>query len=603
MKKLTPRLVFIAVAALILALYTLLISGRSFSFIDNTLQDKMCQEEQPTSGDVVIVGIDDRSIDELGPFSKWGRGVIAQLIDKLNVSETIRPAAICLDIVFSGDSDAESDRALAEAAGRYGNVIIGSSVEFGTVLNADRTLNTQGILSTAEPYQALAEAANVANINAMLDSDGIFRHHLLKITMPDGTIRKSMSLTAANKYREFWGEEECEEPETAGLGFWYVTFTGLPGAFDEGISVVDVLNGSIPPEYFYGKVVMIGPYSVGLQDSYPTAIDHGEYMYGLEIQANAVEALLYPQYKTEIPLKTQLIIMWLLAAALIAALSYKRLWLPALVWLIETGGWVAAQQLLLDKGYILTVLWIPAGLTILFIAGVAFHAAQNASEKRRITGVFKHYVAPEIVNELIKQGHEALALGGHVADIAVLFVDIRGFTTMSESLPPTEVVAILNEYLSLVTDCVIGNKGTLDKFIGDAAMAVWGSPLKQEDHVMLAVRAAVDMVRGSEKLSAKLLEKYGRTVSFGVGIHTGEAVVGNMGSAMHMDYTAIGDTVNTAARLEANAPGGHVYISRAVADALEGRISYQSLGAGIHLKGKKEGFEVLDLEIPGGQYK
>ena len=468
-------------------------------------------------------------------------------------------------------------------------------------MNADKTLNTQGILSTAEPYQKLSETATVANINAMLDSDGIFRHHLLSVALPDGTVRTSMALAAANKYRAFYGEEPCELPDTKGLGFWYLTFTGLPGAFDEGISVVDVLNGAIPPEYFYGKVVMIGPYSVGLQDNYPTAIDHAEYMYGLEIQANAVEALLYPQYKTEIPMSIQLVILWILAAILIAVLGQKRFWISVLVWIAIMGGWFGAALLCINHGYIVTVLWIPLGLTILFITGVAFRAVSNAAEKRRITGVFKHYVAPEIVNELMKQGPEALALGGHLADIAVLFVDVRGFTTMSESLPPTEVVAILNEYLSLVTDCVIGHRGTLDKFVGDAAMAVWGSPLKQDDYVMLAVRAAIDMVRGSEKLSEKLMQQYGRTVSFGVGIHTGEAVVGNMGSSIRMDYTAIGDTVNTAARLEANAPGGHVYISRAVADALEGRIRYTSLGASIRLKGKQEGFEVLDLEIPKEQ--
>jgi len=550
------------------------------------------------SGDVVIIGIDDRAMDELGPFSTWGRGKIAELIRTLNVSEDIRPAAICLDIVFSGETNAEDDAALAEAAAEYGNVVIGSSVTFGTSLNADRTLNTQSIVSTSDPYPALAEVAHVANINAMLDTDGIFRHHLLSVTMPDGSVRESMSLTAASLYREFCWDDPCELPETQGLGFWYLTFTGEPGAYDEGISVVDVLNGDIPAEYFYGKVVMIGPYSVGLQDKYPTSIDHAEYMYGIEIQANAVEALLNGSFKKEVPLQIQLIVLWILAAALVAVLGLKRFWISAIVWFVEAGGWYAAARLLIGRGYIITVLWIPLGLTLLFATGIAFRAVSNAAEKRRITGVFKHYVAPEIVNELIKQGPEALALGGHVADIAVLFVDVRGFTTMSESLPPTEVVAILNEYLSLVTDCVIGHMGTLDKFVGDAAMAVWGSPLKQEDHVMLAVQAAIDMVRGSAKLSEKLMEKYGRSVSFGVGIHTGEAVVGNMGSSIRMDYTAIGDTVNTAARLEANAPGGHVYISRAVADALEGRIRYTSLGDSIRLKGKKEGFEVLDLHIP-----
>jgi len=181
-------------------------------------------------------------------------------------------------------------------------------------------------------------------------------------------------------------------------------------------------------------------------------------------------------------------------------------------------------------------------------------------------------------------------------NIAVLFVDVRGFTPMSELLKPGQVVEILNRYLSLISDCILGNHGTLDKFVGDAAMAFWGAPLPQEDYVMLAARAAMDMVEGSQALSEELMAKYGRTVSFGVGIHVGEAVVGNIGSLRRMDYTAIGDTVNTAARLEANAPGSTIYISRAVADALAGRIETTSLGSSVKLKGKKDGFEVLTLD-------
>ena len=140
------------------------------------------------------------------------------------------------------------------------------------------------------------------------------------------------------------------------------------------------------------------------------------------------------------------------------------------------------------------------------------------------------------------------------------------------------------------------NEGTLDKFIGDAAMAFWGAPRPQEDYVMKAVRAAEDMRRGSDQLSRQLMKRFGRTVSFGIGIHVGEAVVGNIGSPQRMDYTAIGDTVNTASRLESNAPGGTIYISREVADRLKGRIRVTSLGSSVKLKGKAEGFEVLTLD-------
>ncbi|MBP5733251.1 MAG: adenylate/guanylate cyclase domain-containing protein [Lachnospiraceae bacterium] len=167
---------------------------------------------------------------------------------------------------------------------------------------------------------------------------------------------------------------------------------------------------------------------------------------------------------------------------------------------------------------------------------------------------------------------------------------------MSEALPATEVVEILNQYLTLTTKCVMDNHGTLDKFVGDCTMAIWNAPLPQEDYVMNACKAALDMVKGSEELAKELQEKYGRTVAFGVGVHCGKAVVGNIGAKMRMDYTAIGDTVNTAARLEANAPGGCVYISRAVVDALGDRILATSLGTSIKLKGKADGFEIFTLD-------
>ena len=242
------------------------------------------------------------------------------------------------------------------------------------------------------------------------------------------------------------------------------------------------------------------------------------------------------------------------------------------------------------------MLWIPVGVTVLFVGCIAFNYIQAAIEKRRVTNTFQRYVDPSVIRELLKEGSDAVDLGGKLTDIAVLFVDIRGFTTMSEVLPAPQVVEILNQYLTLTTKCIMDNHGTLDKFVGDCTMAMWNAPLPQEDYVMNACKAAMAMVEGSRPLTEKLQKEFGRTVSFGVGVNVGPAVVGNIGAPMRMDYTAIGDTVNTAARLEANAPGGTIYISRAVADVLGDRIRTTSLGDSVRLKGKKEGFEVLVLE-------
>lgn len=576
---------------------TLLASSELFRNLDWAVSDAWYQSRQSFEGDIVLVGIDQRALDEIGPYDQWGREIMAMAVEYLNASADCRPAVIGLDVLYTGESQPEADSWLAEAAGAYGNVVTGclawfedGFVEENGVFLRDRF----AIQYLEEPYDALRETAELGHLNAMLDQDGILRHHLLSISMPDGRDIPSLALAVADKFREFHGLESVERPPVDGHGFWYVPFCGEPEDLWESISVASLLAGEIPADYFAGKIVLIGPYAPGLQDSYFTSIDHSRAMYGIEYQANAVQALLWGAYKQEMSDGIQLLLLFALLLAALAAFWDRSVKLSTAVWLLIAVGWLGLCKLLYSQGLILHVLWVPVGVTILYAGCLAVNYIRAALERRKITNTFQRYVAPEIVGELLKEG-KALELGGKQLDIAVLFVDVRGFTTMSEALEPPEVVEILNRYLTLISDCILNNHGTLDKFVGDAAMAFWGAPLPQTDYVMKAVRAAMDMVEGSRALSEELMERYGRTVSFGVGVHVGPAVVGNIGSLRRMDYTAIGDTVNTAARLEANAPGGTVYISRAVADALDGRIVVTSLGDSVKLKGKKEGFEVLIL--------
>lgn len=195
---------------------------------------------------------------------------------------------------------------------------------------------------------------------------------------------------------------------------------------------------------------------------------------------------------------------------------------------------------------------------------------------------------------MFKKGGYKVTLGGENRNIAVLFVDIRGFTPMSEALEPEQVVDILNSYLNLTTNSIFANGGTLDKFIGDATMAVFNAPFDLDDHVFRAVKTAWDIVQGGNEIESKYMEKYGRSVGFGVGVNCGNAVVGNIGCEFRMDYTAIGDTVNTAARLEANAKRGQVLISESVYEQVKDRIEAEPIGE-IPLKGKSKGVFVYSL--------
>ena len=220
--------------------------------------------------------------------------------------------------------------------------------------------------------------------------------------------------------------------------------------------------------------------------------------------------------------------------------------------------------------------------------------AEEAIEKHKITTAFKKYVAPQVVEEIAKSGKYHIKLGGEKRDIAVLFVDIRGFTTLSENLETEKVVDIINRYLNLTTNAIFANGGTLDKFIGDATMAVFNSPFDLDDYVFRAVKTAKDIVDGGAAIENEFMEKYGRSVAFGVGVNCGEAVVGNIGCDFRMDYTAIGDTVNTASRLESNAKRGQILISEAVYERVKDRITAEAIGE-IPLKGKSKGVFVYSL--------
>ena len=446
-----------------------------------------------------------------------------------------------------------------------------------------------------EPYKALRDVTAQGHINAMYDKDGILRHQLLELGLPDGRVFPSFALTIARKYIQQEEGREAGLPPADSRGFWYLNYSGLPEDYSEFISIVDLLEENIPPEYFADRIVLIGPYAAGLGDQYITSADRGEPMYGVEIQANAIHALLEGDYKEEPGAGVQLAVLFLVLAAAGAWFKSSGLAGGGAVWLAGSFAYVIIAKAAYEKGVVLHILWIPLGLTLFFGASVVLHYGKAVLEKQRVTATFKRYAAPEIVDEILRQGTQSLELGGKLTQLAVLFVDIRGFTSMSEALEPGQVVEVLNSYLTLVSSSIKNHGGTLDKFIGDAAMAFWGAPLAQEDYVMKAVLAALDMAKEADRLGDQLEARFGRRLTFGTGIHTGPAVVGNVGASDRMDYTAIGDTVNTASRLESNAPGGKIYISAAVANALEGRINAKAIGS-IRLKGKAGEFQVLELE-------
>jgi adenylate cyclase len=196
-------------------------------------------------------------------------------------------------------------------------------------------------------------------------------------------------------------------------------------------------------------------------------------------------------------------------------------------------------------------------------------------EKQNIRNLFQRYVSPAVVERLV-DGRENLMLGGRRQDVAILFADIRGFSTFSENVMPEELVEVLNQYLALAVEAILTEEGTLDKFMGDAVMALFNAPLPQPDCTLKAVRAATAMQRAIAYFNAGRASL--RSLSFGIGIHFGPAVVGNIGTSQQMNYTAIGDTVNLAKRLQENAEAGEILLSQAAYEAVQSDVTVESLG-------------------------
>lgn len=578
---------------------TLVFSTGILSDIDNAVSDALYQRPRATDGEVIVIAMDQRSLEALGPMP-WPRSYMAQVIEMLNADAENAPAVIGLDVIYVGkSSDPEADARLVQAAAQGGNVVVAGAAQFGSQLVTDGDLfsmDTKAVLAFDAPFDALAAQCKIGHVNTMADADGFIRHALLSLETPEGEEVLSLARVVYEQYAAYHGLELSGLPATDRDGFFYLPFTTGPGGYDNGISFVDVLDGLLPPEVFAGKAVLIGPYAAGMQDAYRSSVDHAVSMYGVEFQANQIEAFRRGDYPREMAELWQLALLLLWCALLAWQCRDRDVVTGFLIWAVSSVLAVLLCLGAFSQGFVLHALWFPLASTVIFVGSVAENYARSSREKRRVINTFGRYVDPAILKELLVQGGAAEQLGGKVVDIAVLFVDIRGFTTMSEALEPSLVVEIINRYLTLTTRCIMRYQGTLDKFVGDCTMAFWNAPVAQEDAAYLACRAAMDMVTESKALKEELQRAYGRSVDFGVGVHVGPAVVGNIGAPQRMDFTAIGDTVNTAARLEANAPAGTILISKVVADALGSRAKTTSLGNTIKLKGKSDEFEILMLD-------
>ena len=566
-----------------------------FGTTDNMIGDILYHKPEITSGKIRIIKIDDKTMNKMGDFSQWDRSVYAQLLEKLYISEDIRPAVTGFDILFSSNKTEESDELFARYCLNYGNIVCGFSYVFEEELN----MNSNGeliadVLSVQEkvvPYELLKKATKQGFVNALMDyEDSVIRSAFLYYDEADGTRTNSFDYVVYEEYVKFLGKEADYPVEENIMTFRY---SGNPAEY-ENISLIDVLDGTVPPETFDDCIVLVGAYAAGMMDSYFVPIDRGQQMYGVEVHANAIQAIMENKVLNTVPRWIDGVIAAVFMIAIILLCERLSAVNSLLACILIAAIKLGSGYLLFENGWTWNNIIVPVMVVMIGIYYTILHYYKARKAKHKIEHAFQKYVAPQIIKEIAKDGAYELRLGGETRDIAVLFVDIRGFTPLSESLEPKQVVNILNEYLELTTTCIFKNGGTLDKFIGDATMAVFNMPFNTEDYVYKAVLTAWDIVQGGKELEERLQKQYGKTVGFGVGVNCGPAVVGNIGCEFRMDYTAIGDTVNTAARLEANAPKGNVYISEAVYEQVKNRVTVSEVGT-IPLKGKSNEIYVYSV--------
>ncbi len=587
---------FILAIITTLVLIILFIS-KLFSNTNYSISDFLFQQPRTPDSRIVIVEIDNNSLSEFGEFP-WDRDVLASAIAYLNSDPDNKPAVIGIDVLF--DTKSDNDDYLLEVVAENDNVVLSSYGEFVPTLveeaNGDFYLDDYYVRNFYPPFEQLNEIADSGHVNAMFDSDGVLRHGIWELMLPNGEKVPSFNQVIANKYLEKMENSTVEKPPTDVYGRWYIVQQSVPGSYSNGDSVADLVNESADLASFKDKIVLIGPYEPGLQDDFITPIDKSDKMYGVEYQANSISALLTGETKLEVSSNVQLVLFGIIIFLFSLFLFNKKILSATIIWLSFVILWVGIVFITFTMGYILDVFYLPFSITVVYFITIAMNYYMTILEKRKISSTFQKYVAPEIVKELLKDEEQSFEFGGKIVDVAILFVDIRGFTPLSAKLPPKTVVEIINRYLTICSQCVFNHKGTLDKYIGDCTMAFWGAPLPQEDCALKAVKAAAEMIDEIEKASKDIRNLYGEDIKVGIGINYGSAVVGNIGSPVRMDYTIIGDSVNTAARLESVAPGGEIYVSEEIVNQLNGKILFTKVEKNVKLKGKEDGFPVYKFD-------
>ena len=557
----------------LLALFAILIVVIDFSLLglfqnfDYRFNDWLLRtiaEKRVPADEIIIVDIDEKSLEQMAAIYgryPWPRSVHAEFIEGI---EQQQPKAILFDIIFA-DPDRlrpDDDAYLTEVAAQYQNLFFPyvrmQLAQQGEGMDLDSYGERLGFIELAQnrrgedtalllPYLALALDGRLGAINFIEDGDGVGRRYPLYLTEGDWQLP-----SIVNKIAEYLGYA-IPVNESLLLN-WQGAVLSYPRiSYSELYSDMSREKPQRADDEFKDKIVIIGSTATGMHDLRVTPM--GSLHPAIEIIATAIDNLRKGDYLIEvnrlIPIAITLLSIggvWLLfitGSTPLLAGGVALLW--TLVLMAVEYLWLS-QQVLIPVVSPIIFLWFYYALAALY----AYRSEQLAREQS--VQIFSRFLDPRVVNELVSMGESAFDMKSESRQITVLFSDIRGFTTMSEKHTAEEIVDILNRYFSRQVQVIFQHGGTVDKFIGDAIMAFWGAPVADENQAVNAINAALDM---GDVLMAfrEELDAEERGFDVGIGIHTGECVVGFIGSENRLDYTAIGDTVNLASRIEGQTKG------------------------------------------------
>ena len=604
--------------------------------------------------DIALVEIDEYSMRNLEPNAgrwPWPRIVHATLIDYLRRGN---PSLIVYDVNFAeldkrsfeigGETmaGADSDAAFAEAIRKAGNVILLADATFEGDHDGKYTwpdqgyrLGDPGITERRvlfAPATIFAEAASSLGHNLFIyDPDGPMRHVVPFVrtgdrAMPslglaagirtaslkptdvrlDGDVLRigdrAMPLESRRvnnpdgSYSYLWGLINFRGPALLGdlKSRPYPAYSFFDLLFAEQ-EIASDRKPSVDPSVFRDKIVFVGMGASGLFDAFETPFAGGR-MPGIQVHASVADDFLSNRFMRpeSRPVRIALVVTFALVIGLIATLLPA--WWAAAVFVAIVAAFAFVATQLFAAGHWINITQPTLASSLALFGGVAYQYFFEGREKRKMKRLFGQYVSKDVYEQLVANPDLA-RLGGQRRQMTVLFSDIRGFTTVSEKGQPEEIVAILNEYFTRMVEIVFAHKGTLDKFVGDMVMALFGAPLDDPNHAEHAVDAALEMIRELNRLNEKWAAEGRPALDIGIGVSTGPMIAGNIGSEAIMSYTVIGDSVNLGARLESlnKEYGTRIIISEATRAALPDRYLFRPLGD-VVVKGKTRPVAIFEVK-------